>query len=278
MNRRTHCPLCAGTRLRDHLVDWQQNRYQRCADCGMVIQNPHCPDIDYDDGYWGVVTDPDGMRRDLLKERRRRLKNWYGAVPEVIDQLPDARILDIGCGPGHLLSAVSNRHEKTALEVSSRCVEHIRRQYPEIRVKNATLETCAFAPDSFDVVLFYHVIEHLTDPLAALQAIHRLLKDGGLLIVGTPNISGFCARRFRGNFRLLGRPHLTLFDETTLTRILHRTGFVVTAKEFPFFRTDYFTVKNLLRLWNPRRLSPPFYKNVITFYARKKALPEGRRG
>jgi SAM-dependent methyltransferase len=46
-----------------------------------------------------------------------------------------------------------------------------------------------FADDSFDVVLFCEVIEHLQmDPVVALREIHRVLKPGGVLVVTTPNV------------------------------------------------------------------------------------------
>ena len=44
--------------------------------------------------------------------------------------------------------------------------------------------------ESFDVVIFCEVIEHLTiDPVAALLEIHRVLRDGGTLVVSTPNVA-----------------------------------------------------------------------------------------
>ncbi|MCU1393887.1 MAG: SAM-dependent methyltransferase [Ilumatobacteraceae bacterium] len=54
------------------------------------------------------------------------------------------------------------------------------------------VETTAFPfdSDSFDVVLFCEVIEHLLmDPVAALREIQRVLKPGGCLVVSTPNVA-----------------------------------------------------------------------------------------
>ena len=40
---------------------------------------------------------------------------------------------------------------------------------------------------AFDLVLFHHVIEHILDDTAALATVRRILKPGGLLVLGTPN-------------------------------------------------------------------------------------------
>jgi SAM-dependent methyltransferase len=44
-----------------------------------------------------------------------------------------------------------------------------------------------FAPDSFDLVICYNVIEHLPDVEAALLRFCESLKQGGLMFIGAPN-------------------------------------------------------------------------------------------
>ena len=68
----------------------------------------------------------------------------------------------------------------------------------------------------FDVILFYHVIEHLENPQNELKILYELLKRGGILIVGTPNVSSLAAKIFQGNFRLFGPGHLCLFTPKNL--------------------------------------------------------------
>ncbi|KAA0072403.1 class I SAM-dependent methyltransferase [Rhodanobacter sp. T12-5] len=53
---------------------------------------------------------------------------------------------------------------------------------------NLELTTLPFETDSFDVVVFCEVLEHLTvDPLHAMLELKRVLKPGGRLILTTPN-------------------------------------------------------------------------------------------
>lgn len=64
---------------------------------------------------------------------------------------------------------------------------------------NMESETFPYADETFDVILFCEVIEHLLDdPLRALREIHRILKPSGLLVVTTPDVG-----RLRNLFALM---------------------------------------------------------------------------
>lgn len=44
-----------------------------------------------------------------------------------------------------------------------------------------------FREGVFDYVFYHHVIEHVSDPMGSLYQLHRVLKPGGYLYLGTPN-------------------------------------------------------------------------------------------
>ena len=67
--------------------------------------------------------------------------------------------------------------------------ERTRREHETIMF-NVEEDEFPFADNSFDVVVFCEVLEHLLmDPLAALREIHRVLAPGGILVLTTPNVS-----------------------------------------------------------------------------------------
>ena len=60
----------------------------------------------------------------------------------------------------------------------------------ESQLFNMEQDRFPYDDDSFDVVLFCEIIEHLLiDPLHAIREIRRVLRPGGLLVVTTPNVA-----------------------------------------------------------------------------------------
>lgn len=75
----------------------------------------------------------------------------------------------------------------------------------------------------FDVVLLIHVIEHFLSPRRALQAIHKLIRPGGLLYFECPSLGKLCGHLSE----LFHRAHIHTFTPITLLTMLRRCGFVV---------------------------------------------------
>lgn len=219
-----------------------------------------------EDTYWGPVVDPDGNNRNRLEERDRYLEDVKREL-SFVNGLPLGSVLDVGCGPGFFLSGLRPGWKKYGVEISETAAA-IAENWASIH--KGTLETADFKAGQFDVIVLHHVIEHLPDPIATMRNIRRILRNGGHLIVGTPDFDSGCARRFGANYRLLqDTTHISLFTADSLYRLLRDLGFIIDKVDFPFFETRHFTTDNLLRLFDLTRVSPPFYGNFITCYCRK---------
>lgn len=160
-----------------------------------------------------------------------RNRTFYGEVyahrfPRYV---AGGRILDVGCGCGIFLYYLKRHGWQTfGVEMNHTAAARAKEAFG-IEVFPGELRDAPFEPDSFDVVQMNHVIEHCPEPLDELRRMARLLKPGGSLFIGTPNVVCFNARRGGAYWRPWETPrHLYLFSPATLTAALEKAGLRVT--------------------------------------------------
>lgn len=228
-------------------------------------KRPLIEEVDYEQAYWGQTIDPDGVLRTKKEERQQYLDDIKQEL-KYLNALPAGKILDVGCGLGFLLSGLDAKFDKYGVEISKLASAEAL-NYGNIF--NGTLENASYEENFFDVVILYHVIEHLDFPESVLKEIKRILKKDGKLLIGTPNFECICAKIFGDNFRMLhDKSHVSLFSHNSLKKFLLANDFIVEKSEFPFFNTRHFTMANLKRMFDTSKISPPFYGNVMTLYCR----------
>lgn len=137
----------------------------------------------------------------------------------------NSTILDIGCGAGTLLQELS------ALGYMSIGVERDTRSLSldgkNITVLEGTAETlpAQILPESCDAIVISHVLEHLSDPIAALRSAAKLLKPTGLLFCEVPNNESLIAKQSGLSWEHLDIPrHINFFDEQSLKIVAQNTG------------------------------------------------------
>jgi SAM-dependent methyltransferase len=104
-----------------------------------------------------------------------------------IATVPDARVLEVGCGSGNYLEAMSSlSHANVAgVDPSPAMLDQLRRRLPLAHVVEASGESLPFEAAAFDVVYSVDVIHHVGDRLAYFGEAFRVLRPGGLLITVT---------------------------------------------------------------------------------------------
>lgn len=120
-----------------------------------------------------------GEQRDLMLE----------VVLRHIEVRDGDSILDVGCGLGVLLEAISNPTvKKTGIDIDPECVEISRKYVPEADLRVADACDLPFQDASFDIVTAMCLLEHVDNPTAMVKEMQRVCKKGGRAMFSTPNI------------------------------------------------------------------------------------------
>jgi SAM-dependent methyltransferase len=140
---------------------------------------------------------------------------------------PSGRLLDVGCGKGHFLaSARAAGWDATGIEFADSSAEEAKARYGLDVIVDDYMT--AELPGPYDAVTMWHVLEHLTDPRAAIERARTLLTGDGRLLISVPNLASLQARLFGPDWLHLDLPrHLFHFTPRSLERLLERSGFRV---------------------------------------------------
>ena len=149
---------------------------------------------------------------------------------------PGGRFLEIGSGAGYLLAAAQAAgFEPWGVEPSEAAAATSRSLFGFSNISCGLLSDTAYDDGQFDVVYAWHVIEHVLDLNEFVGEIHRVLRPGGVLWIGTETYRNFAHYTDRLSRTLIGRPapfatsteHTFVFTTQTLADSLRRRGFEV---------------------------------------------------
>ncbi len=100
------------------------------------------------------------------------------------------RVLEVGCGLGHLLAWLVDSYQVYGADINPWALAESRRNVPQGSFLLLSAEELgAFQDGSFQIVISKHVVEHLPDPERSIAEMSRVLAPGGLLLLATPNLS-----------------------------------------------------------------------------------------
>jgi 2-polyprenyl-3-methyl-5-hydroxy-6-metoxy-1,4-benzoquinol methylase len=235
----TSCLVCGGSDFRV-LVKFKKDayfqlllpslrdqplRYVVCEGCGFVFQNPTLDDDELGKMYaqdYRAETPPD----TYMSDQRHNGEVLYQWIDKRIGRsLSQRRLLDIGCAAGAWVAVFQRRGwEASGIDANPKWVRWGRANLGA-DLHDGFYGSQAFPEQTFSLILWSHIIEHLPDPLTMLQAIRDHLDDDGYLFIGTPDVLRPPVPRTYPD--LLAGPHVGLYSARTLTRLLSRAGFTV---------------------------------------------------
>ena len=160
-------------------------------------------------------------------------------------------VLEVGCATGYFTKALTERGCKVVgIELDPEAAK-VAEDWAE-RVVVGNVDDVGLwnlvDDESFDVITFGDVLEHLRDPLAVLKLSVRKLKATGFIVTSLPNVAHGDVRLslLHGSFPyrdtgLLDRTHIRFFTLQTIRDLLYEAGLVVVETErvvMPLFNSE----------------------------------------
>lgn len=190
----------------------------KCPNCGLGLT-----------GNSGDFEQYHAYHRDpvYIKEEKQFSNIFLKRVGIILKFKSNGKALEVGSSTGLLLSLLRDKGwDVLGIEPSGTASGSARNR--GIPTLTTTFELVQLPKQSFDLIIFNHVLEHLRDPIAALKKTKRLLKKDGLILIDVPNFGGLVAR-LKGVFweYLAPKEHLWHFTKDSLLIILEREGFQI---------------------------------------------------
>ena len=239
-DRLTHCPLCSSGSLQPYNRDFRGHIVDRCVGCGVLLMNPQYSDTYLERFYSTYLTVHDQnaptpkrrkSRPDIRKEAKRR------SLELVRQFVEPGRLLMVGCGDGLELGlAQQTGWNVEGYDVDPAITADVAAEFG-VPVHSGSFPDLDLPAGHYNVVFMDQVIEHLKDPEPYLLSCKRLLRKGGVLFLGMPNIGSLAnrgktmldqlgfKRKRRGN-HYASKHHVFYYSPAVLTRVLRdRYGF-----------------------------------------------------
>jgi ubiquinone/menaquinone biosynthesis C-methylase UbiE len=220
-----NCDYCGSKRKRT-LYNVDGFYIVKCRDCSLIYtENPISQkELNqlYSEKYFNISSQNKNVRG--FEESNANLDR----LNMLLTQKKQGRLLELGCGTGAFLSLVNNKFETFGIDISKSAAEFGNKKFG-LNIEVGVLEDNNFSDKFFDIIVMWHLLEHLPKPYESIKEINRILKKGGIIGIEVPNVNGLLWRLSRKKWKggLHPKYHRYHFSVGILKNILTSTGFEI---------------------------------------------------
>ena len=241
------CPICeheatiVKTNLQGYLLSPKRYSIANCKGCNVSFALPSETDSEVYEAiyknadYLNDYKDYKVFAKEVLTQsnpieylKSKRIE--YCAVMNSLNEIYEKKktrldVLEVGCGLGYTTYALNSEPQKydaLGIDISETAISQARSKYGNHFVCEDIIEYASENESSFDAVILVEIIEHLPNIFPFLQALFRLIKKGGCLILTTPNRSAYPNKALWQT--TLFPVHLWWFSEQAIEIITKRLG------------------------------------------------------
>ncbi|MBA3921434.1 MAG: class I SAM-dependent methyltransferase [Nostocaceae cyanobacterium] len=159
----------------------------------------------------------------------------YPLIRLIERQKKVGKLLEIGCGTGQFLYMMQQRDwDCQGLEMSADATIFCRETY-SLNVQEGAVEDTNYEPNTFDVIVLSHVLEHLYNPHKVLEKLKAWLTPEGIIVLTIPNGKSWTAAYFKQYWSGYDVPrHYYTFTSSSLRKLAEKNGL-----DFRYCRTIY---------------------------------------
>ncbi len=235
----TDCPSCGSTH---HQAEWQvKDRFDvvpgavysivRCAECNLLFLNPRPAETDLGQFYAASGYDPFVSSRksaslgDLVYKFVRRFTVRRKAQRISRGAKAGGRVLDVGCATGEMLVQFRSLGFETCGVEPDLDAARFAREKLGLTVWNGGIEAVPSDTGRFDLIVFWHVLEHVSDLKSTLARVQELLATDGRAVFAVPNPRSYDAGIYGEKWVAWDTPrHLYHFEPDTMLTVLSSSG------------------------------------------------------
>lgn len=193
----------------------------QCLDCFLVFMNP-C----YSDFGFSVLFNEAGKSYGSLATHTDEQISWLEQKGLIADK---SVVLDVGCYDGAFLSKLPNNVIKYGVDIDLSAIELGREKYQShnfnlICESFNSVDLDGIAPDT---ITMYHVLEHLSQPVAVLKRLRKISHERTKIVIEIPVVDNGNTNDIHGFFSI---QHTMHFSRASLKNCLKASGWKLLAE------------------------------------------------